>query len=162
MSISEKEKKYNGLFKGTEEVDHAWSRTAEFARAVGAKKILFQSPKSFDPSETHIKDLKQFFKRIKRNSFTFVWEPRGKWGGEKVREICEENDTIPCLDPYGDPLPEGNFIYIRLHGKTGYRYTYSEDDLKELLERMRSNREAYLMFNNMTMFKDAQRLKKLL
>jgi len=162
MSIPEKEKKYYGFFKDTEEVGNAWSRTAEFARAVGAKKILFQSPKSFDPSETHIEDLKRFFKRIKRNSFTFVWEPRGEWGCKRVKKVCEENDVIPCLDPYGDPLPQENLIYIRLHGKTGYRYTHSEDDLKELFERMKPDQEAYVVFNNMTMYEDAQRLKVLL
>lgn len=161
MDISEKERKRYGFFKNTEEVDHAWSKTAEFARAAGAKKILFQSPKSFVPSERHIENLKEFFKRIKRDSFTFIWEPRGQWGRKEVGELCEESDIIPCLDPYDDPLP-GDLIYVRLHGKTGYRYRYSEDDMKELLTKVKPYRGAYLMFNNMTMYEDAQRLKILL
>jgi len=160
MDIPEKEKKHYGFFKNTEEVDKAWSKTGEFARALGAKKILFQSPKSFHPSGEHIKNLKQFFKKIKRNSFTFIWEPRGQWEREEVEELCEEMGIISCLDPYNnDPLPEGDFVYVRLHGKTGYRYNHSEDDLKELLKRMEPYREAYLMFNNMNMYENAQHLK---
>lgn len=58
-----------------------------------------------------------------------------------------------------DPLPEGDFVYVRLHGKTGYRYNDSEDDLKELLKRVEPYREAYLMFNNMNMYENAQHLK---
>ncbi len=159
MRISEREKRQYGFFKNTEEVDKAWSKTAEFARALGAKRILFQSPKSFHPSDGHIKDLKQFFKKMKRNSFTFIWEPRGQWERKGVEELCEEMSVVPCLDPYCDPLPEGDFVYIRLHGKTGYGYTYSEEDLKELLKRMKPYREAYLMFNNMKMYENAQHLK---
>jgi uncharacterized protein YecE (DUF72 family) len=159
MDLPEKNKRLYGFFKRTEEVDVAWSKTAEFAGAIGARKILFQSPKSFDPSESHIKDLKQFFKEIKRNTFTFIWEPRGQWEREEVEGLCEEMGIIPCLDPLNDPLPRGDFIYVRLHGKTGYRYTYSEDDLKELLKRMKPYGQAYLMFNNMNMVEDAQRLK---
>ncbi|MEW6376424.1 MAG: DUF72 domain-containing protein, partial [Thermodesulfobacteriota bacterium] len=45
----EKKKDY-GFFKRTEEVEAAWSRTAEFARALGVKKIVFQSPRSFYPT----------------------------------------------------------------------------------------------------------------
>jgi len=159
IDIPEREKKHYGFFKNTEEVDKAWSETAEFARVLGAKKILFQSPKSFHPSDGHIKDLREFFKRIERNSFTFIWEPRGQWERREVEELCEEMGNIPCLDPYHDPLPKRDFIYVRLHGRTGYRYTYSEDDLKELVKRMKPYREAYLMFNNMKMYENAQHLK---
>jgi uncharacterized protein YecE (DUF72 family) len=159
MDIPEKNKQHYGFFKNTEEVDRAWSKTAEFARALGAKKILFQSPKSFDSSEEHIKELRRFFEQVNRDSFTFIWEPRGPWERKEVEEICEGMGIIPCLDPYHDSLPKGGFAYIRLHGKTGYRYTYSEDDLKELLKGMKPYREAYCMFNNMNMFKDAQHLK---
>ncbi len=162
MDIPEKKKEEYGFFRNTAEVDNAWFKTAEFARAVNAKKILFQSPKSFRPSERHMKDLKEFFKKIERSSFTFIWEPRGQWGRKEVEEVSKRSDIIPCLDPYDDPLPERDLVYVRLHGRTGYRYNYSEDDLKQLLRRMQAYREVYVMFNNMTMYEDARRLKILL
>ncbi len=161
MNISEEEKKDYGFFKNTEKVDHAWSKTAEFAKAMGAQKILFQSPKSFHPSEGHIKDLKEFFKNIERDSFTLIWEPRGEWGRRETEDLCEKIGAIPCMDPYDDPLMKGDFVYIRLHGKTGYRYSYSEDDLRELLKRIKPYREAYVMFNNINMYEDAKYFKML-
>jgi uncharacterized protein YecE (DUF72 family) len=80
--IPEEKKEDYGFFKGTEEVDEAWLRTAEFAKALGVKKIVFQSPASFYPSEENIKNLTQFFKKMKTHSFNFVWEPRGRWERE--------------------------------------------------------------------------------
>jgi uncharacterized protein YecE (DUF72 family) len=162
MDIPQGKKKYYGFFKRTEEVDAVWSKTAEFARAIGAKKILFQSPKSFDPSEEHIKDMRQFFKKIERDSFTLIWEPRGQWESKEVEKLCQELGFSACLDPFGTSLFKGDFVYVRLHGKTGYRYTYSEEDLKELLKKVKYYPEAYLMFNNLNMVEDAQCLKVLL
>jgi uncharacterized protein YecE (DUF72 family) len=162
MDISEGKRKHYGFFKRTEEVDTAWLRTADFARALGAKKILFQSPRSFEPSKDHIEDLKQFFKKIGRDSFTLIWEPRGEWEGKQVEKLCQELGLSPCLDPFGSTLFKGDFIYVRLHGKTGYQYTYSGEDLEEILRRVEPYREAYLMFNNLSMVEDAQRFKILL
>jgi uncharacterized protein YecE (DUF72 family) len=160
--IPEEKKEVYGFFKGTEEVDGAWSKTAEFAEALGVKKILFQTPAGFFPSNGHIKNLKQFFKKMKRRSFTFIWEPRGEWERKAVEKICKDLTIFPCLDPFSGPLTKGDLLYVRLHGKTGYRYTYSKQELKELLETGRHYSQAHLMFNNMSMYEDAHRLKELL
>jgi uncharacterized protein YecE (DUF72 family) len=44
----------------------------------------------------------------------------------------------------------------------GYRYTYSEAEMKELVEMGKTHPHAYLMFNNIRMYEDAHRFKKLL
>jgi uncharacterized protein YecE (DUF72 family) len=44
----------------------------------------------------------------------------------------------------------------------GYRYTYSESKMKELAEMGEPHPQAYLMFNNISMYEDAHRFKKLL
>ena len=160
--IPEGKKKDYGFFKGTEEVHSAWVRTVEFARALGVKKILFQCPGSFDPSNDHIKNLKQFFKKINRESFTFIWEPRGQWEREEVERLCQELDILPCLDIFSGPPTREKLLYVRLHGKTGYRYTYSEEDMLILLKKTKPFPQAYLLFNNLSMYDDAHRLKKLL
>ena len=160
--IPKEEKKNYGFFKGTEEVDEAWLRTAEFAKALGAKKIVFQSPASFYPSKDHIKNLRRFFKKIGSRSFTFIWEPRGRWERDEVERLCVELEIIPCLDPYqGRPIG-GDLLYLRLHGRAGYRYTYSEAEIEELVKMGEGYPQTYLMFNNTRMYEDARRLKKLL
>ena len=162
MDLSERNRKYYGFFKRTEEVDAAWLRTAEFAKAVGADKILFQSPRSFKPTEDHLRNMKQFFKKIERDSFRFIWEPRGEWEDRMVENLCEELGLIPCLDLFGKSLFKRELVYVRLHGKTGYRYSYSEEDLLQLFDRVRFYPEAYLLFNNLSMYENAQYLNELL
>ena len=67
----------------------------------------------------------------------------------------------------GDPVTSAGFAYFRLHdsppGKRMYRYTYTEDDLKELYEKcMNMNfSEVYVLFNNDTMYEDALRFMKM-
>jgi uncharacterized protein YecE (DUF72 family) len=162
MKISEEKKRHYGFFKGTDEVEEAWSKTAEFARALKTKKILFQSPASFIPSSGHLKNMQQFFRKIKASPFIYIWEPRGQWKREEVEKVCRELEIIPCLDPFEGNLIQRDFLYLRLHGKTGYRYAYSEAEMKELIRLGEACSEAYMMFNNISMYEDAQRLKVLL
>jgi len=162
MAIPEKKKKDYGFFKATEEISEAWSMTVGFAKALGVKKIVFQSPASFHPSDDHVQNLRQFFKKMKPHPLTFVWEPRGKWERREVKRLCTELDIIPCLDPFEETLIQGDLLYTRLHGEKGYRYTYSETEMKQLIEIGKPVSQAYFMFNNVSMYEDAQRFKKLL
>lgn len=160
IPIPEAKKKYYGFFKNTEEVDLAWAKTAEFAHTLGVKKILFQTPKSFGPEEDHIRNLRNFFNRIERHSFTFIWEPRGQWQEKEVLGLCKELSIIPCLDPFkGSPF-KGDLLYLRLHGRAGYHYHYSDEELLTLLKMVKSSSEAYLMFNNIQMVEDAKRVQE--
>jgi uncharacterized protein YecE (DUF72 family) len=162
MDIPEKKKKNYGFFKATEEVEEAWQKTEEFARAVGAEKIIFQSPASFSPSESSTKNLRQFFEKRKPNSFIFIWEPRGQWERLEAERLCTELGVIPCLDPFEGKRIKGELLYARLHGRKGYRYSYSETEMGELMEKGKFYPRAYFMFNNVSMYEDAQRLKILL
>ncbi len=159
MEIPEKGKKNYGFFKGTEEVEEAWQKTVEFARVLGVEKIIFQSPASFSAWEGSIENLKQFFKKRKTRSFKFIWEPRGPWEREVVERLCVELGIIPCLDPFEGKMVRGDLLYTRLHGRKGYRYTYSEAEMKTLIENGTSYPQAYFMFNNTSMFEDARRMK---
>jgi len=157
--IPEKKKRNYGFFKGTEEIEEAWQKTVEFARVLGAEEIIFQSPASFSASEGSIKNLKQFFEKRKTRSFRFIWEPRGPWEREVVERLCVELGIIPCLDPFEKKMVRGDLLYTRLHGRKGYRYTYSEAEMKTLIENGKSYPQAYFMFNNTSMFEDARRMK---
>lgn len=162
MTILEKKKKNYGFFKGTEEIEEAWQKTTEFARILGAQKIVFQSPASFSPSESSIKNLRQFFEKRKAHSFIFIWEPRGRWEREVVERLCTELGVIPCLDPFEGKLVKGELLYARLHGRKGYRYSYSETEMGNLMEMGKFYPQAYLMFNNVNMYENAQRMRILL
>jgi uncharacterized protein YecE (DUF72 family) len=66
-------------------------------------------------------------------------------------------------------LVEGELMYSRLHGLGGrevnYRYRYSDEDLEKLKEMIFpfiGKRKIYIMFNNVYMFEDALRFKRIL
>jgi uncharacterized protein YecE (DUF72 family) len=154
-----------GSFRLNSTVLSAWQRTLECARALGCRVILFQCPARFGPSGENKANLRGFFRQIRkglesppqREALTFVWEPRGQWKTEEVKELCEELDLVHGADPFQQPTVTSGLGYFRLHGKSGFRYHYSDEDLQSLLELARSRSSCYVLFNNFSMLEDAQR-----
>jgi len=140
----------------------AWHKTAEIARILEAKIIVFQCPPSFLPTEENKENLKYFFSSIERDTYYFVWEPRGKWRQEEIRELCEDLDLVHGVDPFKNRPLYGDICYFRLHGKTGYNYHYNEEDLRYLKEMCPKGLKAYCMFNNVSMYEDALDFKKMI
>lgn len=149
-----------GCFQPTEEVMAAWQRTALFARTLGATLVLFQCPASFHPTGENVAHMRDFFGQISREGLQFAWEPRGKWPKELVHQLCEELDLIHCVDPFKDRPLFGNFQYFRLHGITGYKYLYTDEDLDQL-KKWVGEMPTYLLFNNNWMKENALRLMEL-
>lgn len=156
-----KEKNY-GSFKPTDEVCAAWEKTKEIADALHAKIIVFQCPASFEPTAENKSNLKRFFSSIKSDKYIFAWEPRGKWEEKEVESICKGLNLAHCVDPFESKSTYGKIRYYRLHGKTGYRYKYTEEDLIVLKGFIREKTDSYVMFNNISMYDDALSFKKLI
>jgi uncharacterized protein YecE (DUF72 family) len=149
-----------GSFKTTDEVAWAWEQTREIAAVLKANCVVFQCPPSFHPSPDNIKNLRAFFGKVKRDHLRLVWEPRGTWTPRDIRDLCQELDLIHGVDPFkGDPQWDP-IRYFRLHGITGYRYFFSEEDLNTL--RARCREMAYCLFNNVNMWADAIAFRNLL
>lgn len=157
--LAERSRAAVGTFQPTEEVWRAWEVTLGIARALGAAVIVFQCPASFRPTEQHVRNLEAFFHRVGRCPHLLAWEPRGDWPEEVVRDLCTRLNLVHCVDPFaGKPLTRG-VRYFRLHGRGGYRYQYSDRELRELRAQVMTDRshEAYVMFNNVWMKDDAAR-----
>jgi len=127
--------------------------------------------------------LEKFFKAIngsanspqERKDYLLVWEPRGRWERKEILSLCEKLDLVPCVDPFkNEPFP-GKIGYFRLHGKTGYRYKYTDSDLeklkkiaqvptkaRQLSQATNSYNQIYFMFNNVFLFEDASRFQKIM
>jgi len=166
--IPENRKKYYGFFQPTDEVLKAWERTQEFAKKLNCTKILFQTPASFKPEESNKKNIINFFNLIRHNkNFQFIWEVRGNWNSEEIKEICSELKLIHCVDPLAPVLNKstyGNFNYFRIHGsyegkKINYNYKINSDE-KEKIYSSCSKKINYVMFNNAYMFEDAVEFQK--
>ncbi len=146
-----------GAFRLTPPVLAAWERTRAIAEALSARVIVLQCPASFTPTEEHVQNLRQFLIHIDREGIQLAWEPRGDWPPELIQELCEAYHLIHAVDPFqGLPVTTGT-AYFRLHGRTGYRYRYTEEDLLQLLAWCREFSEVYCLFNNVGMWEDAGR-----
>ncbi len=160
--LSETERGLYGHFRPTEQVLLAWERTREIADALDARVIVFQCPASFLPTRENLSNLSSFFAGIDRGNRVLAWEPRGDaWNGELIREVCARHDLIDCVDPLQRDSVYGESIYWRLHGRGGYRYRYTDQDLAEINERLADRAHLsgprYVLFNNMSSREDALR-----
>lgn len=151
-----------GYFRPSETVLAAWERTRAAARALQARLVLFQCPASFTPSAEHLADLRAFFAQAARGGLTFVWEPRGPaWSDELVGALCAELDLVHGVDPFRRQPVRAQPAYFRLHGITGARHRFSDQDLARLRAWCAEHSEVYCLFNNLGMVEDALRFQAL-
>ncbi len=158
-----------GFFNPVKEVFEAWEKTEEIAKILRADKIVFQTPASFRMSRENLERVDEFFSSID-GGFTFIWEPRDMAGGElfeKFLEILEKHEIVHCVDAFiSEPVKQGKISYFRLHGaykgkRIVYSYSYTDEDLEMLKEKLANYPRAYVMFNNKTMYHDALKLKEM-
>lgn len=149
-----------GSFRPTDEVLEAWAVTDEIARVLRVRVVLFQSPPSFYFTEANEANLRFFFRKMGRRDYLLVWEPRGEWPEQKIEDLCRELDLVHGVDPFQTRQLCGGIRYFRLHGKGGYRHRYTDPDLAWLKDQIDPDVITYLMFNNVSMVQDAQRLKR--
>jgi uncharacterized protein YecE (DUF72 family) len=149
-----------GFFAASDEVLQAWETTRQIAAALRASLVLFQCPASFTPERAHVANLERFFSRIDRGGLRMVWEPRGDWPAALVRSLCRDLQLIHCVDPLMARSVYGRPRYYRLHGRGGYRYVFTDEDLRQV--RSLCTGTTYVLFNNISMWQDALRFRGLL
>lgn len=159
VAITEEKRANYGSFKPSEEVMEAWARTREIALALRARIIVLQCPPGFAPTQGHKENMRRFFNTLQRDNLTLVWEPRGQWQAREIEELCKKLDLVHGVDPFKNEPVYGKLKYFRLHGKTGYTYRFTGEDLSWLRGICRGKGAFYCMFNNISMFDDAHQFK---
>ena len=161
--LSESEREECGAFRPTAIVREAWDVTLACAEALGARRVLFQCPASFKPTKTNVTNMRKFFGRMKRpRALELLWEPRGGWADALVRELCQEFELTHVVDPFAARTVTPGRCYFRLHGRTGFRYVYEDDELSELYGMLPREGTSYVLFNNVRMREDAARFQRLI
>jgi uncharacterized protein YecE (DUF72 family) len=153
-----------GSFRNTDQVWKAWEQTREVAGTLRAFVVVFQCPASFLPTPENVANLARFFRRVGPQPFRMAWEPRGSWPPGLIHEVCAEFGLIHCVDPFVNQSVYGDLIYWRLHGKDGFFYRYTDEDLAELkamLSLHQGKNSACVLFNNVPMKNDARRFCRL-
>jgi uncharacterized protein YecE (DUF72 family) len=167
--LSEREKLEVGAFRPSAPVLRAWERTLECARILGSKVILLQCPARFGATRENKNNLRAFIRKIrldlrsesKEERLSLVWEPRGEWKPEEVKELCEELSLLHGVDPFQQMPSTAGTGYFRLHGRGGYRHRYGDAELEELHAKARDWSPCYVLFNNLSMREDAERFQEL-
>jgi uncharacterized protein YecE (DUF72 family) len=154
--LSQSDRAAAGAFRDTAIVDAAWQTTLRRARLLRATAVLFQCPASFRPTEENAARMRKFFDK-ERHRLRFLWEPRGAWPAELVRELCDELDLVHVVDPFVSESVTPEQIYFRLHGIGGSRHVYTDAELARVAALVRGRDEAYVMFNNLPRVGDAAR-----
>jgi uncharacterized protein YecE (DUF72 family) len=149
-----------GAFREAATVDAGWLETLRCARILRATAVVFQCPASFRATPANAENMRRFFRRAERHGLRFLWEPRGPWPAELVRELCEELQLVHVVDPFVSDTVTPEAIYFRLHGTTGSRHVYTDGELATIRGKVRDG--AYVMFNNIPRVGDAERFMKLL
>jgi uncharacterized protein YecE (DUF72 family) len=160
--LSGRQKRQVGNFRWTDVVRRAWDTTLQIARLLDTDKIVFQCPASLQPTAENTDNMHKFFGSIERTGLTCIWEPRGKWQRNQIARLCRELKLVHCVDPFKDKCITKGLQYHRLHGISGYRHKYTDQELTELVGRCQRDKTTYLLFNNVSMWEDALRFRKLL
>lgn len=168
---NEHEKSQYGHLKPTGKNLDAWKRTLEICKQLNSKVCVVQCPPSFVLDTENVANMRRFVGRIPRDGLNLAWEPRHRsWhdNPEVVRKLCDELRLIHVVDILKrEPQSAGEIGYVRLHGLPGelsYKYSYTDADLKLLLQKVTrvDAEKTYVLFNNATMAKDCLRFKELL
>lgn len=158
-----------GAFRDSPIVRSALARTLDCVRTLQATAVLFQCPASFRPEPENVARMRHFFRELanpeRPNGVRYLWEPRGApWTAKAdlAVALCEELGLGYVVDPFVDRVRESadGPTYLRLHGVTGARHVYTDDELERLVRLTPAN--AYVMFNNMPRVGDAKRFLELL
>ena len=163
--LTERERAGAGSFRESAIVDEGWRVTAACAGVLRASAILFQCPVSFRPTDENGANLRSFFRRIDRPpGVRLLWEPRGPWPPELVASLCAALGLTHVVDPFVNATVTvgGGVTYYRLHGITGSRHVYTDDELRRLRHMVPAAGETYVLFNNIPRADDARRFGRLL
>jgi uncharacterized protein YecE (DUF72 family) len=155
-----------GSFRLTPTVLRGWERTLECARLLRATAILLQCPRSFRPTEENVARLRAFCAEVERpEGVRLLWEPRGPWPADVVRDLCADAGLVHVVDPFVDATVTPEQAYFRLHGVTGARHVYTDEELerlRELVSELPGGATPYVMFNNIPRVGDVRRFRALL
>lgn len=161
--LTEAERLEVGNFRETGIVEEGWRVTLHCARLLGATAILFECPASFRPTGENVANLRRFFKKIDHPpGVRLLWEPRGEWPEALLTKLCGELDLVHVVDPFLIRSVTSGFNYYRLHGITGARHVYSDDELARLRATIPDRGETCVMFNNIPRAVDAVRFGRMI
>jgi uncharacterized protein YecE (DUF72 family) len=163
--LTDTERRDAGGFRTSPIVLAAWARTLQCVRLLRATAVLLQCPRSFRPTPENIDRMRDFFTSVERpDGVRLLWEPRGEWPPDTVATLCEQLRLVHVVDPFVTSTVTPDQTYLRLHGVSGVRHVYSDEELRQLAGLLPPEpaTRPYVLFNNLPRVGDARRFVTLL
>jgi uncharacterized protein YecE (DUF72 family) len=80
-----------------------------------------------------------------------------------VRALCEDLGLVHAVDPFVTETVTPDQPYFRLHGVTGARHVYTDDELRRLQAMIPEEAQRpYVLFNTIPRVIDSERFRTLL
>jgi len=151
-----------GHFERSRWTDEAWEQLDKLARAADLMAIAFDTPSTFKRSEEHATRLENFVAHAMRPGLAIAWEPAQRaWPAKDMLELCDRIGAIPIVDPTEEPIPDGEYVYLRFRGGKSGRKVLKDDDLKSVALEAR-DRIGWVIFSNATALEDAERFRAMI
>jgi uncharacterized protein YecE (DUF72 family) len=160
--LTAQERAEAGSFRDTPTVRGAWRTSLACAAALRARQMLLQCPARFRPTDENAGRMRELLRAADRGGLRLLWEPRGRWPPDLVRELCQDLDLVHVVDPFDGETVTPERVYYRLHGRGSSRYVYTEEDLARLARQLPPTGVAYVLFNNLPRVGDAARFVEML
>ncbi|OGR82470.1 MAG: hypothetical protein A3J74_07930 [Elusimicrobia bacterium RIFCSPHIGHO2_02_FULL_57_9] len=149
-----------GHFRSGIKTELAWDQTRCVAESMKARFVVFETPASFYPDANHLRDMYRFFKSIRRNSLSLVWQPRGRWEQHLVNKVSCDLGLIQAVNPLeAVVIPDKTINYFRLPAPCGG--AYNDAEMKEIHRRCGSL-PSYVFFTSANAWRDARRFEALI
>ncbi len=162
--LNEEERRDAGAFRLTQIVLHAWRRTLECVALLRSTAVLLQCPRTFRPTDQNVAAMRAFFAAVERpNAVRMLWEPRGEWPRDLLAELCRDLRLVHVVDPFVSETVTPKQTYFRLHGISGARHVYSDEELDRLAAMLPTgavDAPPYVLFNNLPRVGDARRFRE--
>jgi len=130
-SLTAVERKDAGGFRTSPIVLDAWQRTLRCAEILRATAVLLQCPRSFGPTDANIARMREFLSSVDRpTGLRVLWEPRGPWPMDVVGRLCDDLSLVHVVDPFVSQTVTPDTPYFRLHGISGARHVYRDEELR--------------------------------
>jgi uncharacterized protein YecE (DUF72 family) len=145
----------------TADVDHFLKGITPLVERGNLIAVLFQFPESFGMTDQHWDYLERLHTDFAEVPQAFELRNKSWINREFLRWMEERNIILVNIDapkelgwPIGPWVSVGEFNYVRLHGRNPkklYDYFYSEEELEELVKKLKKihqGKYTYVFFNN--------------
>lgn len=142
---------YNKLNDIRDHLNKYLSRVRQIGDSL--KTVFWQFPPSFGKNLERLKNFIQLLPEDQQFAFEFR---HTSWLDAEVYDLLRDNNYAIVWQSSGkfpdDCTPTADFIYIRFHGLTGYKYNYKKSDLEPWAEiiakHLAEGRSVQVYFNN--------------